>query len=698
MSGPTENILLIITDRPGQALSWAKQRYADDPVSVLCLDPDAQDEPLPESWRRLPLAELLDEEALRSDFLALVDAWPRQPLLKEKSFEQMFRRPDGYSLWWTGPGIERHPDIGIFPKLRTLWICDRAIRSLSPTRILIQTRQAGLARSLASRSCREGCPYEFLPDSANPRPNPCGGQLLWLLGSFVSLVWFPWWILSRAACVRLLARTPRETCRQRKTPAVVFASPWIDYRIDQGRVVLGRWRELWDALGRTDAELRCRYLGRNLGRVFDVPARRWRRRLSVRYWYHVLRRHVTDWRLLRRVERAVPLAESHLACGAWLRSVPAQLAATFRYARLERSAAFRQSLVFAGADVCHLYVPLLRRAIGQLAEWSHAVACIVKSLRVVGNLKALVLTEEMYPIGMLHIAAARRLGIPSIGMQHGTIFPMHLIYTLPPGQLEGAPAPDYFAAYGQHAKQTVSVHGAFPADRVWLAAEPRFDYLVKQPPDAAAARRNLGLPQQKRIVLVATQFYPWFQKVAKAIFEAAKDHEDYLVCLKTHPVDVPLDVYRGIARQVGAENVRFFRDRFAELLAACDVLVSGSSTTIFEAILLGRMTICVNLSDETDRYPYVANGGSLGAGSEEKLHAAMARAFSQQAQHELEAGRQRFLERHAGPMAEGRAAETLAKLIVSLLGDQSVVALNPWGETPCQAPPNGLRTTTDLIP
>ena len=117
------------------------------------------------------------------------------------------------------------------------------------------------------------------------------------------------------------------------------------------------------------------------------------------------------------------------------------MAALFRYARLERTPAFCDSFVFAGADVLCLYVPLLRHAMAHLGEWAHSVAATIAALRSLGNVKAILVAEEMYDSGTARDRRGPALGIPTIGVQHGTFFPMHLIYTLPPGQVEALSPP-----------------------------------------------------------------------------------------------------------------------------------------------------------------------------------------------------------------------------------------------------------------
>jgi CDP-glycerol glycerophosphotransferase (TagB/SpsB family) len=180
-------------------------------------------------------------------------------------------------------------------------------------------------------------------------------------------------------------------------------------------------------------------------------------------------------------------------------------------------------------------------------------------------------------------------------------------------------------------------------------------------------RTALQLPEDKRIVLFATQIYPWFASAAKALFVAARNHSQCIICVKTHPHDKSLDDYRKLAADVGATNVRFYADNFNELLAACDVLVSGSSTATLEAILAGRDAICVNFSSEPDRYPYVAEGGSLGATNAEEMRIALDAALDPARNDERAADRREFIERHVGPTADSRAASTFVSRVMAIV-------------------------------
>jgi hypothetical protein len=429
-----------------------------------------------------------------------------------------------------------------------------------------------------------------------------------------------------------------------------------EIRLEANRVRLDLWTRMCEVLSSRADHVRQLFL-------LHTNAQRMGRRRLVAGLFH------SAWPVLRRLEGALPLPERFACWEHWPKAAVRQAAAAFRYVRLEGREEFRRSFELAGCDLAPLYVPLLRQAVRRIATWSLAVAAAAKSLAWAGNVKAVLAYGEMYGLGQVVVAAARRRRIPVIGIQHGTLFPMHLVYTLPPGQVAGAPMPDFFAAYGEYAREVMSRDGAYPAERVWVTGGPRFDRLVLAPPDRDQARSHLHLPLDKTIVLFATQKYPWFLEAGRALFAALARRDDCLVCVKTHPADVPLERYRALAEEAGAGNVRYFSDRFDQLLAVCDVLVSGSSTAVFEAILLGRRTICVNFSDEPDRYPYVADGGSLSAQNADQLRQAVDRAIALDAQADWESGRRRFLLRHAGASAAGEAAETLARTLLDAVGE-----------------------------
>jgi surface carbohydrate biosynthesis protein (TIGR04326 family) len=645
----TVNTTLLLLDQPlteAQCAALSDQTSNTDEVIAICLNELASQGAFDEEWQVRTAGEFFDGDQLRDEFLTFLNTWPAAPLRRGKCFDDLFANADGRSLWWTGPGIGRHPDKGVFLTLRSVWLVGRAIDACSPARLVLALADNQAARAVHSLARHQGIEATNAP-WCRPATTPFAERVRWLFRALVWLVLVPWELLLRAIIARCQAGrgAGNETG---DTVVLTCAYPRHARFSDGGEMQLTFWRDLELQLTSGDDALTVRHL------LHTVPGQMAGHRSVGRYCH-------TAWPALKERSDILPLQETIWPIGAYLRSLPRQIAALFRYFRLEGRQEFRDSFRFAGADVSGLYVPLLRRAVARIAGWGMTVSAIARCLRRAGNVKAVLVCEEMYPMGMMDIAAAHRLGVPAIGVQHGTLFPMHLIYTVPPGQVAGSPIPDRFAVFGDYDREVLSQVGSFPADRIAVTGSQRLDHLVSNPPDPRAAREQLGLPTDKKILLLATQFYPWFLQAGKAVFTAVAGRDDCIVCVKTHPRDVPLDVYRQLAVDVGATNVRFYDSYFDELLAACDVLISGSSTTMFEAILLGRDAICVNFSDEPDRYPYVADGGALSARTPEQVGDAVAQSLAGDAA--LAQGRARFVAHHAGRTATGQGSEAIATLV-----------------------------------
>ncbi len=356
----------------------------------------------------------------------------------------------------------------------------------------------------------------------------------------------------------------------------------------------------------------------------------------------------------------LPLSHCHPELMSYLRAVPAQWRLMRRLVDCENSPEFCSALRFAGTDVSCLIVPLLRRAVGDIAKWSRNVAAVKVSLQQAGHVRAVLVHEEFYPKGLLTIAAARELGIPTIGVQHGTIGPEHTMYMPPRDQVLGAPLPDLFAAYGAFARDVLCGVGQFPRERVRIVGAPRFDGLVRSLLSRDAVRTRLGYRVDETIVLLASEGFALSQPIVLGLLEIARAQPDWRIVIKLHPNDRHPEAYTKLRAAAGVRNVDISRHPFPELLVACDVLVTGASTTGLEALLSGRRFVSANFTAEPDRYPYVAEGAALGARNILELHAAIASLLTTTADPALQ---RRFLLRHLGPTVDGHAGRALVDLL-----------------------------------
>ncbi|MGE5531895.1 MAG: hypothetical protein ACM3VW_07270, partial [Bacteroidota bacterium] len=103
----------------------------------------------------------------------------------------------------------------------------------------------------------------------------------------------------------------------------------------------------------------------------------------------------------------------------------------------------------------------------------------------------------------------------------------------------------------------------------------------------------------------------------------------------------------------------------SELLVACDMMITRDSTVVFEANLLDRPSITVNLSQWDEELPYADGGGAIGVYHYDDIEPAIASLLHDEAVREhLAACRSGFLTAHTGPR-DGRATERICAAIAA---------------------------------
>jgi surface carbohydrate biosynthesis protein (TIGR04326 family) len=669
---------LLVTSEPIDAIEAAVFDACGPSAAGLSLNGEVQDSTFPAGWTTLAANDLVDPADLRRRFLAFLDDWPRVNVGAGKSFAETFTVDGRHSLWWTSVGADRQATHGIFKYFRYAALIDGAIQRQTPRVLVLFSHDPALSALVRSRAERSALELRTFPVASGSVRSHAGISRRWVWDTVRGGLGTVLTNLRHAARLRGALRRSR-FFRRSSAPLIVFASRYNRFlAVRNGALTADHWHEIVEAVKAANPEVCHAYLPwklawSDLGQLIDAD-----RRAAIA--------GSSGTPLLLR-ERFVPLR-------GLLASVGRQALAAWRLRRLVRRDEFRRAQCFAGTDMSPVLLPEVKDAVAGIVSWSYKHAQFRAALRAAGNVRAVVLAEEMYRPSMPILAAARSLGIPTVGVQHGTLMPAHLVYTLPAGHARHAPIPDYFAVYGHYARDTVSIHGAYPAERVWITGAARLDPLVRTPLDRQAARAALNLPPDRRVVVLATQTFPWFPLAMRAVLECMREHPTAVLCVKKHPSRraMTLDAVAQFAARIGAPDVRGFEGDMDLLLAASDVWISASSTTILEAALMGKSTICVNFSGEPDGYPYVEDGASLPARSVEELRHSLACALSDGYSSDAEGRRLAFLRRHAGPTVTGRAAAVFAQKLL----EAAEVASTSAGELP-DVPADPLDVTHSQI-
>jgi CDP-glycerol glycerophosphotransferase (TagB/SpsB family) len=81
---------------------------------------------------------------------------------------------------------------------------------------------------------------------------------------------------------------------------------------------------------------------------------------------------------------------------------------------------------------------------------------------------------------------------------------------------------------------------------------------------------------------------------------------NYIIILKPHPVKEPTFVYEQIIKKFGANNCFIKTENILELIQLSDLLISVESSTIIDAIALGKMVIEITFDDSSWMDPQIA--------------------------------------------------------------------------------------------
>ena len=100
-----------------------------------------------------------------------------------------------------------------------------------------------------------------------------------------------------------------------------------------------------------------------------------------------------------------------------------------------------------------------------------------------------------------------------------------------------------------------------------------------------------------------------------------------------------------------------------ELIYACDVLMTKSSTTVLEAILLDKPVIVLNLSGERDVINFVQEGVAKGVYNQTSLEPTIVNLLSND---DLKIYRQKFISNHLFKN-DGRATSRVIQAIISII-------------------------------
>ncbi len=260
--------------------------------------------------------------------------------------------------------------------------------------------------------------------------------------------------------------------------------------------------------------------------------------------------------------------------------------------------------------------------------------------------------------------SARQYNIQTIGIQHGIIHDLHPAYVLTPKDIERKIQCDKFIVWGFNWKDYLSKKIGYPKSMIFIAGQSRTDIIPVLNERHKQLVENLQLPK-KKIIVFASQPLPdkmLRERAAFDVLSGVSKLDDVHLVIKLHPAEVnDPDYYNNIALQVGCSNYSIVTDKDLYLIiAACDLLITISSTVGAETVYFGKPLIILDHLNE-DLLGYIKQGVAFKATNQTDLTQIIREVIDGKIQVDKNAYA-KFIEQNAYRI-DGKTSERILKII-----------------------------------
>ncbi len=271
--------------------------------------------------------------------------------------------------------------------------------------------------------------------------------------------------------------------------------------------------------------------------------------------------------------------------------------------------------------------------------------------------KLVVVADEHTDFGNIAITLAKKRGIKTLNIQHGSIINNEIVKS----ELK----PDLTAVFSPKDKQFLVDQG-LDAKKIKVTGKPEYDALLDKNLDRSKECKRFGLNPNKKICLFATQYginkqdEIAIKKIKNFVFETFQKRDDLQLIIKTHPSDKQ-DYSPYISDRVKVVNNSEFNKI---LLNLSDVIMTVSSTIALEGVICDKPLIIVNRGQ--DIY-YVDEGVALKATNGNELSESLDFVFKdRKTARDLKKNRTIFKYNYAYKL-DGKTVERVLGLIKKLV-------------------------------
>ena len=268
--------------------------------------------------------------------------------------------------------------------------------------------------------------------------------------------------------------------------------------------------------------------------------------------------------------------------------------------------------------------------------------------------RAVFIVYETAPASLALISACRRLGIKTVGLQHGIIHSSHYLYMhdevySAKGGRHGFIIPDHLLLFGEMTRDSL-VRCGYPSESLVAFCNVALLDIMNARDHRDQIRGRHHLPKDRKIVLFAppglSDYAKGGRNYNKEVLERLlRAGGSFLLIVKPHPVDDP-SFYADILNRHKEADAQMIDADIAELIAASDVLISTFSTTMIDAMCLDVPVIQARVPGVSYARPYDGTGAVLPVPPEDLAGSVESLLDDEPAQEKLRRSGRRFAKQY----------------------------------------------------
>ncbi|KYK25276.1 hypothetical protein AYK26_02230 [Euryarchaeota archaeon SM23-78] len=274
---------------------------------------------------------------------------------------------------------------------------------------------------------------------------------------------------------------------------------------------------------------------------------------------------------------------------------------------------FKESFEYQGVSFYDLIRSRLKKIFLTYAWYIADVYAITKAVIEKEKPQVVLVDHEKNYYGRALISEANFRNIPSLCFEGEQIFDNYMYLTqIPIKEILNKKSPLWRPItnkkflWGEYTREWYQKKNYFPKQNLKIIGAPKYDFLKSLgKKNLQEIRRKYKAKKEERLITVITRAKPWENEYLSMIFKSLRDIKNLNIIVKMHPRD-PILNKKTIEKIIKRFNINARVSRYensSRLIHASDLVITYSSTLVYECITLNKKLVLVGLgTDPTHTY------------------------------------------------------------------------------------------------